>query len=247
MKYWMSLIVAVLISTAVFGQSALPEKVQVQFYKAYLASNLELWESGISELEKIHQANPSDQLLLEILKAQNGMVGSCFARNNIDKASEVVKEADDLADQLLKSQPDWAIVKAIKGGLLGYKIALSPMKGMWLGSKSKKLLEKALKVDGQLPQAWYQRAMAYYQTPAAFGGDAEKAAEYFAKAVELFEKNQGCLDHNWEYLNALAWLGQAQAGTEQYASAEATYQKALAKEPLFGWVEHQLLPALKGE
>lgn len=245
MKYSMLTMACSLFLTTLIAQSQLPQDLQVQFYKAYLSTNIKLWENGIKRLEGMYKEAPSNTLLLELVRANNGLIGSCFAKNDMDLAKTVVESADDLVDKLIKKEPKWAAPKAYKGGLLGYKISFSPMKGMWLGPKSSKLISKAIQLEADLARGWYQQGMSYLQTPETWGGDVKKAVECFAKAVDLMESQGNCLDNNWEYLDAMAWLGQAQTKAKQYDAAKQTYAKALDKEPLFGWVEYQLLPTVE--
>ena len=247
MKILIAFLLSITLLTAVYSQQELPENLQTQFYKAYLSTNITLWDTGIKALEKEYEASPSEGLLLEIIKAQSGMVGSCFAEKDMDRAKLIVNDADKKADKLLKKQPDWATANALKAAFLGFKIAFSPMKGMWLGPKSGRHIAKSIKLDEKSPEGWYQKGMSAFQTPPAFGGDLKEAIDCFEKAVSLYEQNQGCLDYNWNYLDAMAWLGQAQTKAEDYAGAKATYAKALDFEPDFQWVKRVLMPGLEKE
>lgn len=126
-------------------------------------------------------------------------------------------------------------------GILGFKIAFAPMKGMWLGPRSNSHLSKAMKNDKTNAQAWKQKGNSLLHTPAAFGGDVKKSIKHYVRAIELYE-SQGDLTNNWEYIDALAWLGQAYHKDGQLEKAKSTYSKALEQEPNAGWVKYVLLP-----
>ncbi|MEM9823728.1 MAG: tetratricopeptide repeat protein, partial [Bacteroidota bacterium] len=71
--------------------------------------------------------------------------------------------------------------------------------------------------------------------------DIPLAIENFKKSVAIYEKDPSDLDSNWQYLNALVWLGQAYLANDQKKEALETFKKCLDLAPEFGWVKHHLL------
>lgn len=78
-----------------------------------------------------------------------------------------------------------------------------------------------------------------------FGGNISEAIHCYKKGVKLYEKKPGDHKNEWQYINALAWLGNAYAKNEQYDKALKTYEKALEVEPGFNWVKYDLMKNLK--
>ncbi len=219
------------------------QDLQSQFYQAYLNTSLEMWKDGISKLEDQYKASKKDELLYDIALAAYGSVGTCFARQDDEAAEEMVEKADESLELFLKKHPEHADAIALMSGVTGFKIALSPIKGMFLGPKSDELIGKALKLNDKSAQVQYQKGSGLFYTPEMFGGNKEKAAEHLELARQYHENSLNA--NNWEYLNVLATLGQVYQSIKKYDKAKATYKLALATEPNFGWVKYQLLPSLE--
>ena len=214
-----------------------------QVYRAYLSNDTGLWEIALQRFKSQHGDSPSGEALLQLAKLEYGLVGLCMGNDNEAKAKEHLASGERHLKAYLKKQKDSAEANALMSGLLGFRIAFSPVSGMWLGPRSNSHLRKAMNADKDCAQSWKQKASSLFHTPAAFGGDLEESVRHFRKAAELFEANSS-LTHNWEYLDTLAWLGQAQSKSGDRGAAVQTYQKALRIEPEFGWVKHRLLPAV---
>lgn len=238
-------LIACFIILGVSGLSAQSElgKIQAQIYQAYLQNNVADWESGIKSLEAHYAGAASDELKLELARLEFGIVGICLGNQEEAKGKQHLAKAEKHLSAFLKTNKSSAEGHALMSGILGMKIGFSPMSGMWLGPRSNSHLRKAMAADKNCPQAWHQKASSLYHTPAAFGGDIEASIEHYRKAVTLYESGSD-LATSWEYLDALAWLGQAYRKNGQKAQAKEAYEKALAVEPDFGWVKFSLLPQL---
>jgi len=230
--------------TSAMAQNVLPKNLKVQFYKAYTSNSQELWKDGLRQLDAIYNSDQDVKWLLEITKAEFGLVGTCKGVGDKKTGKKYSDQAQKHAEELLRKNEDWSEAHALLGGLLGFQISYSPMKGMWLGPKSDQHIEKAIRLDEKNPAAWYQKGSSYYHTPGMFGGDIGKSVESFEQSVALYEQKAEALDYNWQYLDALVWLGQAYQKNDQLEKAKATYKKALRVEPEFGWVKNHLLPEL---
>ena len=231
------------LSLPIQGNTELPEALKTQFYQAYLNRSIQLWEDGVQQLEQRYKADPQEAHLFQLAASEYGMVSICMANKNDDKAQAYLAKAEKHIKKYLKKQ-DSGEAHAILAGIYGLRISFSPMKGMWLGPRSNSELGKAMKIDNTNPRVWYQHGSSFLFTPATWGGDIEQSVTHFQKAVELHE-TKACLDNDWEYLDALAWLGQAQVKNGEPAKAIATYQKALEVEPNFSWVRNYLLPSVQ--
>lgn len=136
--------------------------------------------------------------------------------------------------------------KTLLAAIYMMKIASNPMSAVTLTSKIHSLLDEAQKIDPNNPRSYIIRGIMKLQTPAMFGGSNEDAAKNFAKAIQLFEKEDKVdpLQPHWGYLESLAWMGRAQEKLENFDAAKFSYQKALNVEPDYVWVKYSLLPKL---
>ena len=90
---------------------------------------------------------------------------------------DVLDEAISYAEATLKKDDTHADLLALYGGMLGMKIGLSPMQGMFLGPKSGRYIDKAFDKDPGNPLAYMFQAFSSYNTPAMFGGSVEKGQQ----------------------------------------------------------------------
>jgi len=245
MKKYFILTLCLIISLISFAQNSSSEEIQQIFYKAYYSNNIQLWEMGIQKLQSTYNASKDRAVLEEIALAKFGLINACMGNKEKEKAEKVTDDLQSTLEKLLKENGESPSINALYGGVLGLQIGFSPMKGMWLGSKSSKHIEKALKLKNNHPDALYHKGSSYYHTPSMFGGDLEKAVESYSKAISNYEQGEESLVHNWQYLNTLAWLGNAYMKTNQKEKAISTYKKCIEQAPEFGWVKYQLVLAQK--
>ena len=184
--------------------------VQALQKAGYLKSSIDHWLKSIEMIEK--ETNTTTARTKLLAESYLGLLQTCLALDDKNTFKKYEDAAMTAFEELGGHTASRSEALAWKGALYGWKIALSPMKAMFLGPKSQSLLEKALQSDKECPEAWVRRASSYLFSPETFGGDPNKAVQYFAKGVELYEK-QKCFD--WKYLDALAWLGQAYQKTGQ--------------------------------
>lgn len=214
---------------------------QERFYQAYLENDITAWSNAIEELSRSYEQSQDPTLLLHMAKGAYGAIGSSFAQQDMDQAAEWAEKAEEYSLLFLEEQKEHAEAKALLAGIYGMKIGIKPIRGMTLGPKSGRLLSESIALDDNCALAYYHLGTSAYNTPETWGGSIEKAATYLQQAKERYE--QGALANNWEYLNALVWLGMSHHKLGQYSQAEQMYQLALQQEPNFGWVKYQLLPS----
>jgi tetratricopeptide (TPR) repeat protein len=230
--------------TFAFGQENDCSQARSQVYQGFLANSPNLIADGVDAYAALFKADPSLENRFHLVQARDVLMGYCMQDENcgVDR-DELLDEMIEDAKRLNQKDDKNAAYAATLSSLYGVKIGLNPMQGMFLGSKSTKLIDEALALDPTHPLVQLEKAGSLYFTPEMWGGDKQQAIKHYQKAVAAFEA-QDDLANNWHYLEALAWLGQAYAATDQPDQARATYQKALAFEPKFRWVSEGLLPAL---
>jgi len=226
------------------GQNVLPAEMESIFFKAYTTNNPTLWEQGIAQLKAYAEENRGEFVDSEVAKAQYGLAIALMANKKEKECSNLLKTVEDELLNKIKKYKNNADIKAILAGIISFQIALSPMKGMWLGPKSSKYVKAALKIDENNVLARFQEASSLYHTPGMFGGDKLEAAEVFEKTVSLYESNVTNYKGDWMYLSSVTWLGIAKKANGELDDAKDVFQKCLEISPEYGWVKYQLLPSV---
>lgn len=236
-------IISVLIAVAAIGQTK-AQNVEALMYKAYLTNSMSLWEKAVSVTQRASDANNDNMEKRFIYSlAQYGLLNATMSDENevlfdkyLDKTKENLEVLID--DQLKKSE-----AKALLSSIYGLQMGFSPLKGMFLGSKSSSLVEEALKEkpNSALINKIYAGSKLF--TPEMFGGDVNVSIEYFEKAITAYERDSSQLRNNWLYLDTHAFLGIAYKKVNRLEDAITIYKKILAVEPEFNWVSNVLLPS----
>ena len=237
-------LLTVWVTTCIWAQTA---DIKKSMYQAYLFSSKKTWKENVVKLEKKYSATSSKEDLYLLASSYYGILNATMADKDEDTFDEYIDIAKDKTNELMELDEKHSSARALKAAIYSLEMAYSPWKGMYLGSRSDKLISKAVKYDSTNPFAWKMRGSSLLYTPAMFGGDPEEAIEVLKKSVKLFEADTENLQYNWLYLDALALLGQAYLKTDNQNMAIATYEKALEIEPDFGWVKYSLLPYAKNE
>ena len=225
-----------------------PDKVRDLSYSGYLMLSKTAWEEGIKVAKSEYNNSPDNmELLFKLVRVRYGLLYSCMANQDKETYKEYIEQTEELADKLLEQDEKCSKAHALRAGIYSVKLAFNPLMGMFLGPKSDEHIENAIKYDENEPTAWVRKAGSKYWTPEMFGGNKNDAIKYFEKAIELFEKDEKEIYRNWEYLDALAWLGIAYKDTGQKEKAIQTFKKALEVEPAFNWIKYSLLPDIEGK
>ncbi len=206
--------------------------------RAYLSNDPAVWAEAVAATKTI--ADPAERMLTEA-DYQLAKAYAHMATKDNDAIAAVVDRVDELLDEYWDLNDKNAAAHGLYSALLGLKIAQAPMKGMLYGSRATKYAAKGVELDPNDPAALYNAAGNLFYTPEQWGGDPEKAVTYLKKAVQQYGSDAA---QDWHYLSTLALLGQAQAKVGKTDEARATYQRALAAQPTFGYVKYMLLPEL---
>ena len=230
------------LTVATYAQDQAWTKAHNSFYEAYLAGDSQGMMSASNTFKQLADAHPTNlPLVAEYVQTRYSIVGFCMEGDCGIDVEDVLDDAIDYAEAKLKKDKSNANLNAVYGGMLGIKIGLSPMQGMFLGPKSAKYVDKAFELDPGNPLAHMFQAFSSYNTPAMFGGSKEKGQQSFLKSATAFEK-RGQTTQNWAYLDALAWNGIALQELGKTEEAKASFQKAMDVAPNFGWVRYSLMP-----
>ena len=214
---------------------------------ANAAGDLDRLTTAAAMLDRVLTATPNDPLLLyyrSLALYRSASMYTGLKKNG--EAKRALEEADLLLEQASAKTPT-AHALALRGGVLGLMIGASgnPLSGMTLGPKASGLVDRAMEIDPKNPRVWLIRGMSAMFTPKMFGGGTDKAELDLQKAIELFEAERPVAPApSWGHADAYVWLGQALQKDEKLAEARAAYEKALAAQPGYQWVQRVLLPSL---
>lgn len=240
-QYALSFIFTISFSADITAQ----DNLDLMEYKAYLTNSEPLWKQVVERRMDNYQQSHSGEDLYALSQAQYGLLLLTMVDMDEDLFDEYVGSTVDNLEKLIYDKVRMGESKALLSSVYGLKIAYSNWKGMTLGPKSGSLIAEAKKVAPDSPLVWKLYGNFKLYTPSMFGGDVQEAIDAYAKSVELFERNPANTKNNWEYLDAVAWLGQAYVKADEPQKAIAVYQKALRIEPKFNWVKDSLLPSAK--
>lgn len=154
------------------------------------------------------------------------------AESAIDKSMEIL-------EQLQQEQADNVEIKALLAQVYGYKIALSPIKGVIYGAKSQGTLAAAQKLAPNNPRVLLVTGIGAANTPPMFGGSKEAAFEAFNQAVKAYDSDQYS-NYYWGHAEAYTWRGMIYSQQGEHTKAVADWQQALTVEPNYGWAKSLL-------
>lgn len=201
------------------------------FHETYANGNLDGWESRIILMERQHAGN--DEKLMEALVARYGFIGYLLGEKQNSRAKKILDDTEKRLDDLLEKYPGNAKLLAVRAGLTGFRIGLSPLRAPVLGQRNVDAWEAALKNNPGEPMGWIEKGNSLFYRPAMFGGDKVQAEAAFRKAAELL-KPAPC---NWISAFIQVRLYEACKANGKKAEAESILKKLQEKPGQFRWVE----------
>jgi len=178
-------------------------KITQQLYTAYISNSRPAWKISLAQLEN----SKTESLQLMLAKGYYGAAGTAMGNQDEDLAEAMLKKAEKVAKKILAKNKKFPEANALLSAIYGLKIALSPMKGMFLGGKSSSAAKKGINLAPDNGFTNFIMGNYLYYTPSMFGGDVQESLTYLEKAKSIYEKADQT--QNWEYMNVLALLGQA--------------------------------------
>lgn len=137
---------------------------------------------------------------------------------------------------------------ALQGAFCGLMIGFSSASGMTLGPKAQGLFQQALAQRPGNPRILVLKGVNVLHTPAFFGGGPEAALPVLQEAVDAAFKEPAPADPwapAWGKVESLSWLAYAQAEAGRKDEARATVARALALDPVNGFLETMVKPKLE--
>ena len=152
-------------------------KLTAQFFQAYALNSIPLWEDGIAKMEESIGDDATTAQKLSMAKIYYAASTNYMANKKKDVAGELLKKSEELLTAILREDKKAAEANALLSGVYGLQIGLSPIKGMTLGSKSGRLLSKALKEAPDNAIVHHFRGSNLFYTPSMFGGDVDESKQ----------------------------------------------------------------------
>lgn len=243
-------ILCTIITCLVFVCAYAQDKTDEALYNAYVAGDNkpDAWKNAVATRKAEYEKKPTDKSAgFKLAQAQYALLSSTMRTKDEDLFDSYYDDTVELLEKLIDQDKKWGEPSALLSAVYGLKMGYSPMQGMFLGSKSASLVEKAKKLDPSSPLAFKVFANSKYFTPEMWGGDLKEAISAYEKCIQLYESKPENLKYNWFYLDALAFMGQAYQKNGDTGKAIAAYEKALKAESGFAWVKNSLLPKAKGK
>jgi tetratricopeptide (TPR) repeat protein len=164
-----------------------------------------------------------------------------------EDAEKYTEEALEHLEKSIELKEDFPENYALKSNLLGKKIALNPMKAIYLGPRSGIVSGKAMELGGQNPRVNLLIGISTLYTPTMFGGGAEKALTLINQSIAIFNATRDTVSimPDWGKAEAYGYQGMIFMQQEKYSEARQSLEKALEINPQNGWVKYHLMKQLE--
>lgn len=235
------LLISLLLMIVTMVQASCKQKI----FEAYVKSDMQSWKLIIDSLENTTSLDKEEQL--ELLNYQYGYIGWCIGNKRKKEAEQYLKKAEHTVESMLKADYLPSLMYAYKAAFIGFRIGISPYKAPFIGFDSVTFVDKALELDADNAFAYEQKGNIQYYMPSVFGGSKTEALKYYERALELFEQDSLKVKEDWNYLNILGILIQANIACDNHEKADTYCSKALAVAPEFVWVKKELFPELEAK
>ncbi len=217
--------------------------------KALIQKGVTQWDVGTMQraralFERLLSARGMEALVHYYIGYTDYRLSIYYIEQDKKKALQYLDEAISHLQKATQKDNKFADAFALLSACYGQKIGYKPMMAMILGPESGKMMQAAYALEPGNPRVVLLDAIGKYFTPPMFGGSQDKALAGFKKAAELFAnfKPKSKLYPDWGKAEAYAWQGFAYLNQKKYARAKQALEQALAINPDYQWVKHQLMP-----
>lgn len=158
--------------------------------------------------------------------AHNALLNLYVLRDKKDRARQELERALERVNFSISLDGQRAESFALRAELHGWRVGLAnpiarPFSAMSNGGKIKENLARALELAPQNPGVHISAGMEDYYKPPAAGGDLNRAAEHFHKAIQLDSKS----------IDAWMWFGLTRLKQKKNADARTAFEKVLELDP----------------
>jgi len=153
--------------------------------KARDSGDIKALQSLISDAEKKVAETKSFGAYLHLALLEDWMCEAAEAANNEQLGKQAAEKGVAIADVAVQLNPNSSRAHQLLADLLGQLAPHVMGGGMKYGQRSTNEADKAIELDPKNADAYVTRAISYLYTPEAFGGNKQKAFQFFTKAREL--------------------------------------------------------------
>ena len=153
--------------------------------KARDLGDVKALQTEITKAEKKAEETKSFEDYLRLALLHNYMCEAAESSNNRGLVKEAAQAGVAAAEIAVKLNPNSSRAHQLLADLLGQLAPNVTGGGMKYGQRSTDEADKAIELDPKNGDAYVTRAISYLYTPEAFGGNKQKAFEFFSKAKEL--------------------------------------------------------------
>ena len=161
--------------------------------------------------------------------------------------ADLLDDAVERLEALVDDDPEYTEARALLGSLYGLQIGRDASRGVVLGVRASRALDRAEAAAPDNPRVALLQGISAFHKPVRFGGGLDRAERLLRRSLDLFSREPSDKPWpNWGRFDAHVWLGQTLAKRNDPSGARAEYDAALSLAPDSGWVKFVLLPALNG-
>ena len=153
--------------------------------KARDLGDVKALQTQITKAEKKAEETKSFEDYMRLALLHNWMCEAAESSNNRGLVKEAAQSGVAVAEIAVKLNPNSSRAHQLLADLLGQLAPNVTGGGMKYGQRSTNEADKAIELDPKNGDAYVTRAISYLYTPEAFGGNKQKAFEFFSKAKEL--------------------------------------------------------------
>lgn len=225
---------------SIFSFSAYADNVSRTIYNSYVNKDMNHWKIIIDSLQvELEKGNLKVQQKWELLNYQYGYIAWAISKKKEKKeeAEYYLDIAKDNLEKLVENSGKTATSNAYSAAFVAYEIGITPFKAPFIGLKSMKYGETAIKQDSLNHFALIQYGNIMNYMPRAFGGSKDKALVYYKKAKEIMKKDEVLYKENWLYMNLILTIADIYKNKKDYEITKQYYLEALELEPGYKFVE----------
>ena len=153
--------------------------------KARDLGDVKVLQTEITKAEKKAAETKSFEDYLRLALLHNYMCEAAESSNTRGLVKEAAQSGVAAAEIAVKLNPNSSRAHQLLADLLGQLAPNVTGGGMKYGQRSTDEADKAIELDPKNGEAYVTRAISYLYTPEAFGGNKQKAFEFFVKAKQL--------------------------------------------------------------
>ena len=211
------------------------------FYKLFISGNVSKWDKLITQFEN-DKTKKDDAGKIELLGYYYGYIGHLIDIKDKDRAEDYIDKAQPLAETLVNKFPNNALLKGYNANIIGFKIAISPLRATTLARGMMKNAKASISLAPNDPTVNILSGNIFLYMPDFLGGNTQQSLKQYKKALADFDANEKLRENNWMYLQLMVTTGIVYEKLENYTEAKNMYEKALKIYPNYPHVRDKKYP-----